>query len=188
MEIKKFNPTQPVNPKTFGQNKSDGQPIKPILLPENIVSMLNERIGDEYHAYYMYRNAANWCKEVNYKKAAAFFESEAANELEHSKGLQDYLTQWNIIPTIPQAQTQHSFESLVDIINKSYQMEYELLEKYSTNQKELDKIHPATFNFIQKYVDIQNSEVSEYADLLNGAMLVDCNDKFQVLYFEQTYF
>lgn len=113
---------------------------------------------------------------------------KANGELEHSKGLQDYLTQWNVIPTIPQAQTTFNFSGLIDIINQAYQMEYSLLEKYSKNQQELLTTHPATFNFIQKYVDIQNGEVSEYADLLNGAVLVNYEDKFQVLYFEQTYF
>jgi len=67
-------------------------------------------------------------------------------------------------------------------------MEYSLLEKYSKNQQELFSVHSATFNFLQKYVDTQNDAVSEYADLLNGLMLVNYEDKFQVLYFEQTYF
>lgn len=186
MEIKKFGITKPINTKSENELTSDL--VKPNALPEEVTNTINQRIGDEYAAYFLYRNAANWCKEVNYKKAAAFFENEASNELEHSKGLQDYLTQWNLIPSIPQAQTQHQFESLVDIINKAYTMEFSLLQKYSEDQKMLSMVHPATFNFIQKYVDIQNDEVAEYADLLNGAMLVDHTDKFQVLYFEQTYF
>lgn len=186
MEIKKFNQTKPINTKS--ENNLAQELVNPIALPDSVVATLNSRIGDEYAAYFLYRNAANWCKEVNYRKAAAFFENEAANELGHSKDLQDYLTQWNIIPSIPQSQTQHQFESLIDIINKAYTMEYSLLQKYSEDQKSLLDSHPATFNFIQKFVDIQTAEVAEYADLLNGAMLVDHTDKFQVLYFEQTYF
>jgi ferritin len=52
----------------------------------------------------------------------------------------------------------------------------------------LGPLHPATFNFIQKYVDIQNDEVSEYSDFLNALVLIDTNNKLDVLYFEQTYF
>ena len=191
MEIKKFGvqaqsqaqrPNQPIEAPV-----SNG-PITPNSLPEEIINMFNERLGDEYTAHYFYRNAANWCKNVNYKKAASFFEAEAESELEHAKGLQDYLTQWNIIPQIPQAPTTQNFTSLVDVVNKAYTMEYGLFEKYSENQKSLDVIHPATFNFIQKYVDFQNIAVAEYSDLLNAAVLVDTNDKFQTLYFEQTYF
>lgn len=160
----------------------------PKTLPSEVEAILNERLGDEYTAYYFYRNAANWCKNVNYKKAASFFNSEAEGELGHAQGIQDYLTQWNLIPEIPQVPTTHKFDSLVDIINKAYEIEYNLLEKYSVNQKELDSVHPATFNFIQKYVDIQNGEVEEYSDFLNALQLVDSNNKFEVLYFENTYF
>jgi len=160
----------------------------PKTLPREVEEILNERLGDEYTAYYFYRNASNWCKNANYKKAASFFNSEAEGELGHAQGIQDYLTQWNLIPNIPQVPTSQKFISLVDIINKAYEIEYNLLEKYSDNQKDLDSIHPATFNFIQKYVDIQNGEVEEYSDFLNALQLVDITNKFEVLYFENTYF
>ena len=162
--------------------------VNPRKLPDAVSAVLNERIGDEYTAYFFYRNAANWCKNVNYKKAAAFFESEAAGELEHSKGLQDYLTQWNLYPNIPAAPTTHIFSSLVDIINQAYELEYNLLMKYSDDQKAFESIHPATFNFVMKYVDIQNGEVEEYSDLLNALQLVDVDNKLDVLYFENRYF
>jgi len=164
------------------------QPITPKGLPAEIVSMLNTRLGDEYTAYYFYRNAANWCANANYKKATAFFEKEAAGELGHAQGLQDYLTQWNHIPAIPQVPTQVTFTSLVDIVNQAYDIEYNLLMKYAENEKTLSTVDPATFNFIQKYVDYQVDEVKEYSDLLNAAVLVNTANKFEVLYFEQTYF
>lgn len=160
----------------------------PRKLPAEIENILNERIGDEYKAYFFYRNAANWCKGVNYKKAASFFESEASGELEHSKGIQDYLTQWNLYPVIPQTETSHNFTSLPDIISQAYELEYNLLEKYSSDQKNICEIHPATFNFIQKYVDIQNKEVEEYSDLLNAIELINHENKLDVLYFENNYF
>lgn len=163
-------------------------PIKPKTLSEEVAEMLNTRLGDEYTAYYFYRNAANWCKNANYKKAADFFNSEAEGELGHAQGIQDYLTQWNLIPAIPQVPTVQAFTGLVDIINKAYNLEYALLGKYSTDQKMLVETDPSTFNFIQKYVDIQVGEVEEYSDFLNALELVDSSDKFQVLYFEQTYF
>jgi hypothetical protein len=37
-------------------------------------------------------------------------------------------------------------------------------------------------------VDIQNDEVSEYSDLLNALQLVNPDNKFELLYFENTYF
>ena len=194
MEIKKFSPQGQVQAQA--QTEEVSNPAEPVSTPltnpkrltENIINMLNERIGDEYTAYYFYTNAANWCKDKNYKKATAYFQAEAQNELEHSKGLQDYLTQWNILPNLPQVQTNQTFVDLVDIINQAYTLEYNLLMKYSKDQQSLLGVHPATFNFIQKYVDIQNQSVEEYSDLLNALKLVKWTDKFEVLYFEQTYF
>jgi len=164
------------------------QEIMPKALPSEIESTLNARLGDEYTAYFFYRNAANWCKNVNYPKAAAFFNGEADNELKHAQGIQDYLTQWNLIPMIPPAPTQVSFQSLIDIINKAYNLEYNLLLKYSEDQQKFFGIHPATFNFIQKYVDYQNDEVAEYSDYLNALNLIDTNSRLDIMFFEDKYF
>lgn len=162
--------------------------IMPNTLPAEIVSTLNTRLGDEYTAYFFYRNAANWCKNVNYPKAAAFFEGEAAAELTHAQGIQDYLTQWNLIPAIPPAPTQVSFLSLIDLINKAYELEYNLLMKYSDDQKKFFEIHPGSFNFIQKYVDYQTAEVAEYSDYLNALNLINTESRLDILFFEDKYF
>ena len=114
--------------------------------------------------------------------------SKASSELEHAQGLQDYLVQWNLLPAIPQAPTRTDFTNLIDIIEKAYQLEYNLLEKYSGDQKSFHNEHPATFNFIQKYVDIQNSSVGEYSDLLNAIQLINPENKLDVLFFEKNYF
>lgn len=161
---------------------------KPKTLPADIVAEIEKRIAGEYNAHYTYRNAANWCKNVNYKKAAAFFEAEAAYELEHANMLMDYLNQWNVVPKIMPVDPGMSFSSLVEIIDEAYDVEYNLLLNYSAMQTALSSTHPATFNFIQKFVDIQNESVAEYSDLLNALELVNISNKFEILYFEQTYF
>lgn len=161
---------------------------EPKKLPKEIVEEIEKRIAGEYNAHYTYRNAANWFRNANYKKAAAFFEAEASYELDHAKMLQDYLTQWNIIPKIHPVNSLKEFSSMVEIIDEAYDVEYNLLLNYSSMQSELNKFHPATFNFIQKFVDIQNESVAEYSDLLNALCLIDINNKLDLLYFEQTYF
>ena len=80
------------------------------------------------------------------------------------------------------------FVGLVDIIEKAYNLEYDLFEKYSGDQKSFFNEHPATFNFIQKYVDIQNQSVGEYSDLLNAIQLINPENKLDVLFFEKNYF
>lgn len=181
-EIEAQDSEQPI------EARAEGGIVNPSMLPEEIFAAFNERIGDEYAAHYFYRNAANWCRNANYKKATAFFEAEANSELDHAKGLQDYLTQWNMIPAIPAAATSHSFNGLAEIIGKAYQMEYALLLKYSQNQQEFLGTHPATFNFVQGYVNTQNDAVGEYSDLLNALQLVNAENKLDLLIFEDKYF
>jgi Ferritin-like domain len=72
---------KPMIPNLGEPNSNITQPIQPKKLPKSVVQILTERIVDEYNAYFLYRNAANWCKDANYKKAAAFFEKEAEGEL-----------------------------------------------------------------------------------------------------------
>ena len=163
-------------------------PMSPRTLDPTIVSALEARLKDEYTAHLIYKNAANWCKNVNYKHAAAFFEAEAADELTHAQKLQDYRTQWNVLPQIPVCAVPNTLTSLVDCINVSYEFEYALLKSYSDLQNAMDGPHPATFNFIQQFVDIQNESVGVFSDLLNGLMLVDVTNKLDLLVFEGEYF
>lgn len=168
------------------------EPIKiltPIKLNEAIVTLLTDRIKDEYTAHYYYRNAANWCKDANYVKAAAFFEAEAVNELEHAKMLQDYMISWNVVPMIPSTTPDSTkFDNLIEIVNGGYKLEYNLLVDYNDISSKLFTIDLTTFDFLQQFRKIQNESVAEYSDLLNAANLINVNNKFEVLYFENKYF
>ena len=151
-------------------------------------NVITDRIKDEYIAHYYYRAAANWCQDMNYKKAAAFFNAEADDELVHAKGIQDYMTGFNIIPEIPQAPTKHTFDNLMDIIVGAYKIELALMKEYNKDSQELFSSDITTFDFLKEYREFQKDAVVEYNDLINAGELIDKTDKFQVLYFEQTYF
>ena len=196
MEIRKFAqdkllPPSAQVPQQTPPNAAQAQTkgvMTPMKLNETSVSILTERIKDEYGAHYYYRSAANYCRGVNYKKAAEFFENEANSELEHAKKLQEYLDDWNVKPVISQTETNHEFSGLVDIINGAYKMEYGLMESYNKDSSELFTQDLTTFDFLQEFRTLQKEAVIEYSDLLNALVLVDSTDKFQLLYFEQTYF
>lgn len=170
------------------QEASNEMILQPNTISPEVIKMLIERIGDEYTAHYFYRNAANWCKEKAYFKAAAFFDVEADTELTHAKKVQDYLVDWNVMPIIPPVQMLPQFSNLIDIINKAYEMEYGLYEKYNQNSAAIFPTDLATFDFLQELRVIQRTSVAEYSDLLNAAQLVNVSNNFEVLYFEQTYF
>ena len=164
------------------------KPIKPKTLPTEVVDALNKRLADEYAAHYLYRNAANWCRGVNYPKAAAFFDAEAVAELEHALKVENYITQWNLLPQIPAAPTMQTFTSLVDVINKAYEIEYDLFEKYSADQSMFFSVHQASFNFVQEFVSKQSDSVAEFSDLLNALELIDTESRLDLLFFEDKYF
>ena len=157
-------------------------------LSSKTIKILTDRIKDEYTAHYFYRAATNWCRDKNYKKAAEFFSNEADDELTHAKKIQEYMTDFNIIPQIPQAPIDHKFDGLIEIVHGAYKMELGLMKSYNKDSQELFSEDITTFDFLTEFREIQKGAVVEYNDLINGSELVDTKDKFQVLYFEQTYF
>jgi ferritin len=184
MEIKKFGRDEKVE----ATQKNEGGVVTPKKLSNESISILSDRLKDEYTAHYFYRNAANWCRNMNYKKAAEFFENEANYELEHAKGLQEYMDDFNVLPQMPKTETSFSFGTLVDIINQAYEMEYSLMESYNKSSSEIFTSDLTTFDFLQGFRTGQKEAVIEYSDLLNAIVLIDHTNKFEVLYFEQTYF
>jgi ferritin len=162
--------------------------VKLYKLSDKTIKILNSRIGDEYTAHHYYRSATNWCNDMNYKKAASFFEKEAVSELEHAEKIQKYMTDFNIIPQIPKVETKHSFNDLIDIIDGAYKMELGLMMSYNKDSQDVFSDDITTFDFLTKFRKIQKEAVVEYNDLINGYSLINKNNKFEVLYFEQTYF
>jgi len=161
---------------------------KPNNLRSEVLNILNTRIGDEYAAHYFYRSAANWCHNMSYKKAGAFFDGEANNELEHALKLQEYITSWDGFPVIPQVPTDHKFKNLAEIVVGAYDMEFGLFTKYMENSKTVFNLDLATFDFLQFFREEQTKAVAEYADLLNALQLINPEHKFELLYFENQYF
>ena len=170
---------------TEDTDEGDGKLYK---LSSKTIKILTDRIKDEYTAHYFYRAATNWCRDKNYKKAAEFFSNEADDELTHAKKIQEYMTDFNIIPQIPQAPIDHKFDGLIEIVHGAYKMELGLMKAYNKDSQELFSEDITTFDFLTEFREIQKGAVVEYNDLINGSELVDTKDKFQVLYFEQTYF
>ena len=160
----------------------------PKLLLDSSVRLLTDRLRDEYVAHYFYRSATNWCKGIGYNKAAAFFAEEAESELEHAKKLQTFLVDWNIEPSLPSIKPNIQFTDLIDIVNKAYVMEYALFDSYCKDSHTVFQTDINTYDFLTEFRKLQNDAVIEYSDLLNAAMLVNVENKFEILYFEQTYF
>lgn len=163
--------------------------MKPHKLESNVVEMLLPRILDEYNAFYFYRSADNWLNETGYLFASQFFKAESADELEHAKGLEEYIVSWNVIPNLPNIEKPVlKFSGLVDVIEQAYEMEYALYEAYEKTAKEMFPVDLCTFALMQTYLGFQLKAVAEYSDLLNQIDLIDKNDKLSVMLLEQRLF
>lgn len=163
--------------------------MNPQKLEKQSIDILNARIKDEYAAFYHYKAAENYCREVGYKFAADFFGKEATSEMEHAAKLQNYLVDWNVQPTLLSINAPIKFSSLVEIIEKSYIVEYKLYEAYEKDSAALmDANDICTFDFLGDLRKIQVESVAEYSDMLNQLELIDKNDKFQVYYLEERIF
>jgi ferritin len=163
--------------------------MTPKKLPSDIANMLSERINNEYSAHYFYRQATNYCENVGYTKAAEFFKGESEDELKHAEGVQKYLTDWNVQPALLSIATPMKVNGLVDIIEKAYQMEYDLYEAYEEISMDIFKKNDlCTFDFLQQYRTIQRMAVAEYSTFLNQLETIDKNDKNWVYEFEKRAF
>lgn len=160
----------------------------PVKLPQEVANVLNERLNDEYSAHYFYRQATNYCENVGYLNAAAYFKAEAADELTHAEGIQKYIVDWNMMPVLSPVSSPEKVMGLVDIIDKAYKMEFDLYQAYEEAGKLMLQKDLCTFSFVQKYMDIQVKSVAEYATLLNRLELINKEDKNWLFEFEENSF
>lgn len=163
--------------------------LLPKKLPAAIVTLIEQRLLDEYEAFYYYRSAGNWCRNMGYKYAAEFFLKESDSELIHAAKLEKYLCDWNIMPSFKQLpKPDQEFKGLVDIIEKAYEIEYDLYESYEETATKVLKDDICTLKIIQELLQIQQESVAEYSDMLNEVALINPADKFQIYYLEKRLF
>jgi ferritin len=163
--------------------------MKPNKLESAAVSLILPRLNDENNAYYFYRSAYNWCNGAGFKYAAEYFKNESADELVHARGLEDYLSNWNVIPNLSAIEKPVvKFEGLIDIIEQAYEMEYALYEAYEETAQKMFTTDLCTFKLMQDYLQIQVVSIAEYSDFLNQIELIDKNVKLDVLILEKRLF
>lgn len=159
--------------------------MKNVQLPKPIVTRLEERINDEYTAHFFYRNAANFCENVGYLAAADFFYKEADSELEHAKKVQKFLLDWNVQPNLKNISSPEPFKDLIEVIQKSYIMEYDLLESYNEDAVFfLKESNISAFNLATSFVEHQTESVAEYATLKDKLELINSADKSWLYQFQ----
>jgi ferritin len=164
--------------------------IKPEKLSKEVTDILNYGMHKEFDHMLAYRGAANWCNNNGFFKAAEFFAKEAEEEFGHAKKYQDFMTDWNVTPEIPNLdQPTMEFDNLCDVIETIYGNEIELFHTYQQNSTELfNSGEIAVFDFMQFYRKAQTDSVKTYSDMLNILVGTKLDDKFQMLMLEKKLF
>lgn len=164
------------------------KPIKPVILTQDTINIINESIAFEYKSHLFWNAAASWCSSVGYNKAAAYYAKESMSELQHVKKLQDFLIGWNIVPTIPPVQMSYNFDSLPDTINQSYTLMLDIFNHYVKKSQPLFNNDLSSFDFLQEFRLIQVEALAVYSSLLSGLELINVDNKLDILFFEDEYF
>lgn len=143
---------------------------------------IQEVLKDEWTAVQFYQSASMYMRERNFEFAASYFSNESKEEVEHAEGLQNYLADWNIVAdrdyNIPM---NYTFSSPQDVLQQAYNLEYDLYGKYNTLAKTLISECPACYQFITKYLTIQDESVIKYNDLLTQTAKLANEFEFRAL-------
>jgi ferritin len=153
----------------------------------NEVAIIMPRVQDELNARYFYEAASAWCRTNGYDNAAKYYANEASQENEHYTRWINFLSDWNVkidFPTIPIPPV---FTSLIDILEKQYQIEFNLGEAYEADAINIFPICQTIYKLMQEYVQIQNDSIIESNTLVTKAYNYIQTDPNLVL-FEQDVF
>jgi ferritin len=164
--------------------------LKPEILDKEVVDILTSRLQNEYNHHYFYQAASNWCRGIGFNKAADYFLAESNEELEHARGIEKYLVDWNVTPSLPIIKTPVlEFKNLAETVELSYKNEYELYELYEESSVDILKMGEInTFDFLQAYRKNQTDAVAAYSDMLNILEGTNADSKFEMLLIEENLF
>ncbi len=139
-------------------------------LNPKITKLIDGLVNQELFASYHYKSAFAWCALKNFNGGKAFFNKESKDEQKHATGLIDYAADWGHLVKFSDISSPDTFKSLVDILDKSLDIEYSLCEDYKKAYKTaLDTQENTAVALFAKYIEIQDKAVREYSTLLQQA-------------------
>jgi ferritin len=143
--------------------------IKLQTLEPNEVAVIMPRVQDELNARYFYEAASAWCLTNGYDNAAKYYEHEATQENEHYARWIKFLSDWNVVIDFPEIPQPPKFTSLLDIIEKANELEYNLEEAYEQDAVNVFPICQIIYKLMQEYVHIQSDSVIEANNIATKA-------------------
>lgn len=156
------------------------------LLSDVSIRILISRIYDELKARYFYEAVSNWGRQQGYPGVERYFAAEAKHENEHYEKLLQFCADWNVTVVLPAIdKLPVSFLNIPDIIDQAYSLEYNLLQSYNEDSRNVLPVDTHVFDFLGEFRKIQNDSVIEYATLKNKLALIDVNNGLDLVIFDK---
>lgn len=144
---------------------------------------LNEQIGIEAYASFLYLSMSSWCDYKGLMGCAQFLKRQSAEEHMHMMKLVEYLQEVDGRPLVPSiAEPPQDFEDIETLFEEVLAHEKMVtsaindLVEFSTKEKD-----HSTYNFLQWYVEEQREEENLMRTILDKINLI--GDSPQKLYY-----
>lgn len=130
-----------------------------VIVPEEIVKLLNYRIEQEELSSRLYLSMSEWLTNQGYDGAAKMIHSWYEEEAEHAVWAREFLRSYNFLPEVRTiAAPTLSFSSLKDVIKKSLEHEIEITSQCNELATKVNDVGcycamPLALKYIQEQAD-----------------------------------
>ncbi|MFZ2992520.1 MAG: ferritin-like domain-containing protein [Microgenomates group bacterium] len=147
------------------------------IISENLVQAIIGQMREEKINAHVYLFISGFLKGKGLDNLASIFENQYKEENEHFHKFFDILTDFNVVPNIPDIpNVQFDFTSIVDIANKF--LERELLTTESITEirdLSIDESYPIAEEFLRDMISLQRLEYEEALTMVDKAELCGSN-------------
>ena len=144
------------------------------MISEKMAKALNDQIGLEGYASFLYLSMASWCDKEGLEGCANFLHRQSEEEREHMLKIFHYLTEVDQHALTPQIeQPPHEFESVQALFKQVYAHEQKVTQAIHqlVAVATLDNDY-STISFLQWYIEEQREEENLMRTILDKIKLI----------------
>lgn len=144
------------------------------MLNEKINQALNEQIGREGYASFLYMAMSSWCDYKGLQGCSNFFRRQSAEEHFHMMKIIDYIMEMDGRALVPEImQPPSDYGAISDLFKKTFEHEKEVTASiHKIVDLSLAENDHATHNFLQWYVEEQREEENLIRSILDKIKLI----------------
>jgi len=144
------------------------------MISEKMTEALNEQIGMEAFASFLYLSMASWCNYKGLNGCAQFFQRQSEEEREHMLRIYNYLSEMDVYAITPAVdKVPDDFESIQAIFKETYKHEQTVTQAiFNLTDIASSENDHSTFNFLQWYIEEQREEENLIRTILDKIKII----------------